>query len=131
MTVAYVDSSCLVAIAFDEPGADELAARLRSHEWLVSSNLLEAEFHATLVREGVSPEEGDDLLSWVTWILPDRSLRDEIRRVTEHGYLRGADLWHVACALFLVEANPEELFFETLDRCQRDVASLVGFSLGQ
>ncbi len=43
MRFAYVDTSCLVAIAFDEPGADKVAARLRRFERLFASNLLEAE----------------------------------------------------------------------------------------
>ena len=43
MSVAYVDTSVLTAIAFDEPGAAALAGRLDEFTRLVSSNLLEAE----------------------------------------------------------------------------------------
>jgi predicted nucleic acid-binding protein len=96
MNVAYVDTSALVAIAFGEPGSARLARRLESFDELLSSNLLEAELRATLTREGVS--DGENLLTWIAWILPDRSLGPEIGRVLSTGYLRGADLWHLAGA---------------------------------
>ena len=46
MSVVYVDTSVLTAIAFDEPGAPALAGRLDDFTRLVSSNLLEAELRA-------------------------------------------------------------------------------------
>ena len=42
------------------------------------------------------------------------------------GYLRGADLWHVATALY-VTPEPGEISFITLDRRQRNVAMALGF----
>ena len=44
MKLAYVDTSCLVAIAFDEPGGRRLARGLERYDRLFASNLLEAEF---------------------------------------------------------------------------------------
>lgn len=126
MALAYIDTSCLVAIAFGEPHSAELAHKLEGCRQLLAANLLEAEFHAALVREGME-KNGDDLLSWVTWIFPDRPLSPELRRVTEHGYVRGADLWHLACALFLAGDNPSELIFATLDHRQTEVAMVLGF----
>jgi hypothetical protein len=46
--------------------------------------------------------------------------------VLEHGYLRGADLWHLACALFVVD-EPDMLTFLTLDTRQQEVAAALGF----
>ena len=40
MKAGYVDTSCLVAIAFDEPERTEVASRLGEHEMLLSSNLV-------------------------------------------------------------------------------------------
>jgi uncharacterized protein with PIN domain len=40
---AYVDTSCLVAIALAEPGWERTAATLDTFDRLVASNLLEAE----------------------------------------------------------------------------------------
>ena len=124
-TAAYVDTSCLVAIALDEPGAKEMSKHLARFDQLVSSNLLEAELRAALARNqiGASP---DEILSWITWVFPDRPLTREISRVLEAGYLRGPDLWHVASALYLVE-EAKELPFVTLDSRQRAVAEALGF----
>ena len=124
MNVAYVDSSCLVAIVFAEPGSRALARRLESFDDLYSSNLLEAELRSALLRE---EQPGDaELLTWITWILPDRPLSEEIGRILGVGFLRGADLWHVACALFLAQ-TPRELSFLSLDDRQRAVAHDLGF----
>lgn len=126
MTFAYVDTSCLVAVAFDEPGARKLAARLRRFDRLFSSNLLEAELRSALVREGADGHI-EDLLSWLTWVYPNRPLTPEYARITTAGYLRGADLWHLANALFLAP-DPTDLSFLTLDGRQGAVARRLGFS---
>ncbi len=125
MNAAYVDTSCVVAIAFGEPGHEAVAEKLRSFEVLLTSNLLEAELRAALVREGV-PDRLEELVTGLRWVLPDRPLRAEIRRVAETGYVRGADLWHLACAL-LVDPGPSELAFATLDETQARIAGALGF----
>lgn len=121
---AYVDTSCLVAIAFGEPGAEELAAELESFARLLSSNLLEAELRAAFAREGV--EGGDRLLTWIDWVLPDRPLTTEVGRVLRAGYARGADAWHLASALYVAE-DPTDLPFFTLDARQAELAGALGF----
>jgi len=124
VNAAYVDTSCLVAIAFGESGGTHAARRLHGVEEIVSSNLLEAELRAAFSREEVPFDAA--LLSGITWILPDRPLTDEIALVLETGYLRGADVWHIACALF-VAGNPRDLGFLTLDDRQAHVAERLGF----
>ncbi len=126
MRAAYVDTSCLVAVAFGEPGAHEVAAQLESYDRLFSANLLAAELRSALLREGV--EGGEALLAGISWILPDRPLGEEIERVAAYGYLRGADLWHLACALYLAH-DPETLTFATLDHRQGEVAASLGFAV--
>jgi hypothetical protein len=42
------------------------------------------------------------------------------------GYLRGADCWHLATALYLAP-NPSDLTFLTLDDTQRKIAKTLGF----
>ena len=44
----------------------------------------------------------------------------------EAGYLRGADLWHVATALYIVR-EPSEISFVTLEIQQRTVVKALGF----
>jgi predicted nucleic acid-binding protein len=122
--LAYLDTSCLVAVAFAEPGAEELAETLAGFDRLISSNLLEAEFRSVLAREAVS--DGEALLSWITWLHPDRPLAAELRRALAFDYLRGADLWHLGCALFLRPELPD-LRFLTLDQRQGEVARALGF----
>lgn len=124
MRLAYIDTSSLLAIAFGEPEGEAVARRIAEFDRPVASNLLEAEFRAALVRENVGAS-GDSLLAWLTWIHPGRPLTPEFRRVLACGYVRGADLWHLACALFLRE-HVDSLAFITLDTRQRAVARELG-----
>ena len=124
MSVAYVDTSVLTAIAFDEPGAPAYARRLDEFARLISSNLLEAELRAAFVRENLPFQES--VIAGIDWILPDRTLASECATALESGYLRGADLWHVATALY-VSPESEGLSFATLDVRQSAVAEALGF----
>ncbi|MCY4360680.1 MAG: PIN domain-containing protein [Gammaproteobacteria bacterium] len=126
MNVAYVDTSALIAVAFNEGGGAAIVNRLAEPSYLLSSNLLEAELRSACSREGTgfSP----NLFSNLKWVLPDRSLTPEITAVLEAGYLRGADLWHVASALYVAQ-DPGEMWFVTADERQRTVAEAVGFKV--
>ena len=124
MAFAYVDTSCLVAIAFGEKGATALARSLDGFDDLFASNLLEAELRATFKREGVPADQ--DIISAVSWVVPDRPLSREIIIVLEAGQVRGADCWHLATALFLAE-DPSQIAFLTLDSRQKTVAKALGF----
>lgn len=125
MKLAYVDTSCLVAIALGESGSESLAVRLQRFDRLFSSNLLEAELRSALAREGIDEDPGT-LTSWITWVYPNRPLTGECKRTLSAGRLKGADLWHIACALSL-SLNEKKLSFLTLDRPQREAASKLGF----
>lgn len=124
MSVAYVDTSSLVAVAFGEPGYNEEAGRLAGFSRLLSSNLLEAELRAVLAREGRAFDDG--YLSGLDWIIPDRPLSPELGAVLEAGYVHGADLWHLATALYIAR-EPDRISFITLDKRQRTVATQLGF----
>ena len=124
MKLAYVDTSCLVAVAFGGPGAAALARRLARFDVLAASDLLEAELRSAFLREGVEPQQ--ELLSAVSWVLPGRPLHAEIERVLAAGYVRGAECWHLATALYLVE-DPAAISFLTLDDRQAAVAKALGF----
>ena len=126
MSIAYVDTSVLTAVAFDEPGAPEYAQRLDDFTRLISSNLLEAELRAAFARENLPFRE--NAVAGIEWILPDRPLAPEYATVLGIGYLRGADLWHVATALY-VSPRPDGLWFATLDTRQGAVAKALGFQV--
>jgi predicted nucleic acid-binding protein len=124
MKLAYVDTSCLVAVAFGERGATALARRLAEFDVLAASDLLEAELRCAFQREGVEQEPA--MLGAISWIVPDRPLHAEIARVVSAGYVRGADCWHLATALYLAE-DPAAISFLTLDERQATVAKTLGF----
>ena len=124
MSTAYVDTSVLTALAFGEPGAEAHARRLDEFSGLISSNLLEAELRAAFVREDLFFQES--AIARIEWVLPERPLAREFAAVLEAGYLRGADLWHVAVALY-VSPGPGSLSFATLDARQSAVADALGF----
>jgi predicted nucleic acid-binding protein len=125
--LAYIDTSCLVAIAFGEAGATKVASRLERMDRLFASNLLEAELRSALAREKLSADPAG-LLSSITWVYPNRPLSGEFERVTVEGDVKGADLWHLACALFLAP-DPKDLAFVTLDKRQEEIARRLGFPL--
>ncbi len=124
MAIAYVDTSALVAAAFGEPGSDAVAQRLNEFTGIVSSNLLEAELRSTYARERRHFETGR--LSRIDWVMPDRPLSPEFAVVLDTGYMKGADLWHMATALYIAP-DPSEMYFITLDRKQQATASVLGF----
>ena len=125
MRVAYVDTSCLVALEFNERGAAALARRLGGFDRLVAANLLEAELRAACLREGRDAPAA--ALQAISWVVPDRPLTPEIARVLHAGYVRGADCWHLATALY-VAGDATAISFMTLDAAQGRVARALGFA---
>lgn len=124
MNFAYVDTSVLTAIAFDEPSAEECASSLDKFTHLVSSNLLEAEIRAAFKRENLEFQEST--IADIEWILPNRTLTPEFSEILQAGYLRGADLAHVATALYFFPQRGS-LAFATLDAKQSSIAKELGF----
>lgn len=124
MTGAFVDSSVIVAIAFGEAGARRLASRLQAYPRLFASPLLEAEVRSAARRERQAVDEG--WFAALSWVIPPRPLTSEVNRVLERGYLRGADCWHLATALYLA-AKPDQLPFLSVDQDLRRIAVELGF----
>lgn len=127
MKAAFLDTSFIVAIALGERGARRLRLMLDRFDALFAAELLRAEFLSVTRREGLSLEAAGRVLDGVSFVLPDRSIRPEIERVLAAGYLRGADLWHLACACYLAP-RPAEVAFLSCDARQRKVARALGFS---
>jgi len=67
-------------------------------------------------------------LAAISLVLPERSLEPEMKEVLQHGYLRGADLWHVACAIFVAGQARADLTFLSRDVAQRKAARQLGFA---
>lgn len=98
---------------------------MRGFSYMVSSNLLEAEVRAAFVRDRRA--FNSRVLSNIEWVTFERPLSDEFAIALRIGYLRGADLWHIATALYVARGYPSEITFLTLDRRQREVAAVLGF----
>ena len=124
VSVAYLDTSVLLAIVFDEPDAHALEQRVGEYTRLTASNLLEAEVRSAYARSAL--QFTPSLEYSIEWINPQRTLGPELERALDTGSLRGADLWHVACALYL-SPDPGQLTFVTLDQRQRAVAATLAF----
>jgi predicted nucleic acid-binding protein len=120
---AYVDTSVIVAITLGEIGADAILEKVRPFE-LVAAPLLEAEWRSACRRNETAPDPA--LLREILWVHTERPLSEELERVFAAGYVRGADAWHLATALYLAP-DPSELTFLTLDDRQRGVAEALGF----
>lgn len=120
----YIDTSVIVAITLGENGADAVLEKVRPFR-LVAAPLLEAEWRSACRREGIAADPA--LLREIGWIVAPGELSDQLARVFEAGYLRGADAWHLATALYLAP-DPGELTFLTLDERQGEIASKLGFA---
>ena len=123
--VAYIDTSLLIRIRFEDAARRE-ANRIENYDRLFAGELLIAETLAFAKREKLAPGAFLEAIKGISWIIPDRSLADELKSIADLGYLRGADLWHVACACYLAP-NPKGIAFLTRDARQREVAERIGF----
>ena len=121
---AYIDTSAILAIEFGEADAPYAKERIDHASTLIASNLMEAEVRSAMRRLGTGLDP--KLISDVDWVYPNRPLTPEFDVILRAGYLRGADLWHVAVALF-ASPDPSQISFITLDMRQRNVARDIGF----
>ena len=127
MSLGYVDSSSVLAIILGERRHERVERELRRFDVGVSNGLMEAKIRAALHREGFPETDPEGFPTVIEWIHPDRPLSLEISRALEAGHLKGADLLHVATALFARQATDGALSFLTLDESQRRVAAELGF----
>ena len=137
MPVAYVDSSCIVAIALGERSADRVTAVLRRYSRWVSSNLLEAEVRAVLSREHVIPTA--DTFASVDWVLASQTMHHfspaaapevltGLARVARRAVLI-ADLRKSAAARILFAMAARVLRFDPMTRRDGDTSIRRGFSV--
>jgi hypothetical protein len=122
---SYVDSSLVVAVMLQQGDWRARQSLLRLTAQLRSSPLLEAEVRAAHTREHC-PSDPDEFLEKIDWVVPDGAPSERLREVLAHGYVRGADLWHLACALVAFgKGNGHD--FLSLDERQRELAAALGF----
>lgn len=127
MSAAYLDSSFLVAILLGEPRSRALLTTLRRFDDWLAGDLLVAEVLAAAVREALPLADLTATFDSIDLVLPDRSLEAEMREILALGRLRGADLWHLSCALYVAGEDRGSLAFLSRDAAQRDLARQLGF----
>jgi predicted nucleic acid-binding protein len=123
----YLDSSAILSVILNEKKSRNIIKAIDAKQ-IMSSFLLEAEVYATLRRERVEFSLFDYYKDRILWVRPDRSLKPEIETILNAGYVRGADLWHLASALYAKNENLDHNFC-SLDLVQRSVAKTCGFKL--
>ena len=127
MSTAYLDSSFLLSMILNQTDSSGLRIVLSQYDRVVSGDLIVAECLSVARRESFDVDAVLAVLGSVDLVHPSRSLASEIRHALNEAYLRGADLWHVACALFVATDSPSTIAFLSRDRSQRRVASHLGF----
>jgi hypothetical protein len=90
---------------------------------LYSSHMLEAEVRSAFARERIPFDVRE--LEHIRWVITERRLGAEMSTILSHRLLRGADLWHVAHAMYLKQTIGD-IEFATLDIAQRNAAADVG-----
>ncbi|MEI6805931.1 MAG: type II toxin-antitoxin system VapC family toxin [Myxococcaceae bacterium] len=129
MNVVYVDTSVLVSLFFEDSDSNNRFSRLlKEADEVVSSVLIEAEFLSVILREKINLSAGVDYLKQISLVIPDRSISKELGVIFSKAYVRGADAFHLACALYL-DPKASELQFLTADIQQQKAAQALGFSL--
>lgn len=124
---AYVDTTALLPDTYgEEPVAQSISRKLENFRYLLSANLLGAEMRVAFALEG--REFGDEVLSSVNWIMPNRRLSAEMTAVLQIAQLQPVRLWHLATALFFAELAPD-LVFLTLDERQETAARDLGLAM--
>lgn len=122
----YIDSSVLLGMLFDDQETEFLKKMPAAQT--VSSHLLEAEVLSACFRDNIETHKAVSLLNEIDLITLDRSLVGEYNLIFQSGYLKGADAFHLACALFL-DPTCKNLTFVTADKPQAIIAKKLGFKI--
>lgn len=127
MSTAYTDSSFFLSMILGQTDSSDLRVVFAGYDRVVSGDLIVAECLSLARREAMDVDAVLAALDSVSLVHPARSLATEIRQALDEAYLRGADVWHVACALFVAADTQSEIAFLSRDRSQRRVANHLGF----
>ena len=125
MNLFYIDTSVIVSLLFEEHGHKEFRKILKTGRAL-SSYFIEAELYSVAKREGVALDIVRRFVEPLFLFTPSRPIAFECERILKEHYCRGADIYHLASALFLAP-NPRELKFVTCDNRQGAIAKALGF----
>lgn len=125
MKIGYIDTSVLVAMAFDDAGGSFIGRFVKTFDRLYSSHLLEAEFFSAASKEN-RLKDARAFIKPIRFIYPDTNLTRYHEQVLKAGNIDGSALHHLSCALYLF-LRPEDAFFLSLHAPQSNLAARLGF----
>lgn len=129
MKKIYVDSSVVLSVLLEELNYEVFSSLISNKHFVYSSPLLVAEVFSALHREKLSFQLAELVFSTIDFIiLPQEDLFQEYPRIFKEGYLRGADAFHLATALY-IDPLAKNLTFLTADERQKVVAKKLGFKV--
>ncbi len=117
----------IVSLLFEEGIGEKGGHVLEKARW-ISSSLLEAEVYSAARREKIPLELAAAFVQRVSLVYPEGSLQKEYLAIFRQGYVRGADAYHLATALYL-DPECQNLNFATVDKRQAELAEVIGFHL--
>lgn len=125
MSWAYIDSSVLIATLLEDHPKPQLDKFWGSAEWFISSYLLQAEVFSAVKREKADMQLAALEIKKIGFVRTD-SLAEELMEIFKAGYVRGADAFHLATALW-IRGKHKDLKFITLDEKQKEIARYLDF----
>jgi predicted nucleic acid-binding protein len=123
---AYLDTSAFLALVFRQSGYKQIEKILENVEQVLTTDLLMSEATSVFVRERGDFEVLKTSLGGLLFITAELSV-PLLESVLRAGWLRGADLYHLAAAFWLTDSKPKNIYFLTLDEQQNRVAGKLGF----
>ncbi len=125
MSWAYIDSSVLIATLLEDHPKPQLDKFWGSAERFISSYLLQAEVFSAVKREKADMQLAALEIKKIGFVRTD-SLAEELMEIFKAGYVRGADAFHLATALW-IRGKHKDLKFITLDEKQKEIAKHLDF----
>ena len=126
--IFYLDTSAWIAWKFKQAGSDIFKKIALDSDTVISCPLFVSEYVSFLKRnEILSQTRYEEELDFIRWIFPAVPLFKEYSQCGKLGFLRGADLYHIATALWFAQDRPSELIFLTCDLKQKEAAKKLGF----
>lgn len=128
--VYYLDTSAWIAWKFEQTGQNLFKRVSLAEDTVVSSTLLAAEYIAFLKRiEKLNVVRFEEELGFISWLYPASPLLDRCLEGVKDTALKGADLYHLATALWFTDGLNDEIEFLSCDIDQRRAAKALGFKV--
>lgn len=125
---SYLDTSAFLACVFGQAGGLKLINRLKSSQEVLSDILLLSEAASCFTREKVSLDQLERMISWINLVSIPINFKT-VKKIIQHGYVKGADLHHLCCAYTLADGANSQITFVSMNMKQLAVAKSLGFKV--